>query len=70
MEGRQIDERPMEELFLAEKYTEEELSELTGIGIDVIRRAVHIGQLPAETFNDQIIAIRREDALEWIRTRP
>jgi hypothetical protein len=63
-------DRPVEELLEADKYTEEELSDITGIGIDVIRRAAHIGQLRAETFNDQIIAIRREDALEWMRTRP
>lgn len=65
-----MEDHDPDELLRAEKYTEEELSDLTGIGIDVIRRAAHIGQLPAEIFNDQIIAIRREDALEWMRTRP
>lgn len=62
--------RDPETLLHAEAYTEEELSSLVGIGVDVIRRAAREGQLNARVVNDEVISIRREDALEWMRTRP
>jgi excisionase family DNA binding protein len=67
-EVRKID-RTAAELLHADEYTPEELSELTGIGLDVVRRAVHDGNLPARKIEHDIISIRRLDALNWMESR-
>ncbi len=68
--GHPVEGRDPEALLHAEAYTEEELSSLVGIGVDVIRRAARGGQLRARVVNDEVISIQRDDALEWMRTRP
>lgn len=60
--------RSPEQLLHAEAYTEEELSKLVGIGVYEIRRAAREGHLRARVVDDEVISIRRDDALEWMRT--
>ncbi|HYI14706.1 MAG TPA: hypothetical protein VEX37_04915 [Thermomicrobiales bacterium] len=60
--------RDPEQLLHAEAYTEEELSSLVGIGVYEIRRAAREGRLRARIVDHHVISIRRDDALEWIRT--
>ncbi len=60
--------RSPEQLLHAESYTEEELASLVGIGVYEIRRAALEGRLRARIVDDEVISIRRDDALEWIRT--
>lgn len=69
MNSHPVGGRDPEQLLHAEVYTEEELSRLVGIGVDVIRRAAREGRLPARIINHEVISIRRDDALEWIRNR-
>jgi predicted nucleotidyltransferase len=69
MSSHPVGGRDPEELLHAEAYTEEELSDLFGIGVDVIRRAAREGRLRARIVNHELISIRRDDALEWIRSR-
>lgn len=52
----------------ADAYTEEELSELVGVGVYEIRRAAREGRLRARIVNDQVISIQRDDALTWLRS--
>ena len=68
MERRREVERDPEQLIRADSYTENELSELIGIGVYEIRRAAREGRLRAEVVEGEVISIRRDDALEWIRT--
>jgi hypothetical protein len=60
--------RNPEQLLRAEAYTEEELSRLVGIGVYEIRRAAREGRLRARIVDGEVISIRRDDALEWMRT--
>lgn len=60
--------RDPEQLLRAEAYTEDELSELVGIGVYEIRRAAREGRLRARIVDDQVISIQRADAIEWMRT--
>ena len=57
------------ELLHADEYTPEELSELTGIGAHVIRRAVFDGTLPARMVEHDIISIPRDAVIQWMKTR-
>jgi len=67
-EVRNLDRSPSE-LLQAEEYTPEELSELTGIGLDVVRRAVHDGNLPARMVENDIISISRSAVVQWMANR-
>jgi hypothetical protein len=62
-------DRSPEELLHAERYTPEELSELTGVGIDVIRRAAYDGELDATVVDTDIVEIPRTAALQWLTAR-
>ncbi len=55
-------------LMHAEAFTEEELSNLVGIGVYEIRRAAREGRLRARVVDDEVISIQRDDAIEWMRT--
>jgi hypothetical protein len=68
MQERAKDKSP-EELLHAASYTPEELSELTGIGIDVIRRAAYDGELAATVVDTDIVQIPRAAALAWLNER-
>jgi hypothetical protein len=68
MNDRMTPNRSPDVLLHAEVYTEDELSDLTGIGTYEIRRAAREGRLRAEVVNDEVICIRRDDALEWMKS--
>lgn len=52
-----------------DEYTPEEVSELLGIDLNVIRHAAFNGQLPAEIVGEDIVGIRREDVARWVLER-
>lgn len=58
-----------EQLLHADEYTPEELSELTGVGLEVIRRAAYDGELVALIVDNDIIKVSRADALHWLTQR-
>ena len=57
------------ELLQQDRYTPEEVSELLGIGLDVIRHAAFAGTLRAEIEGHDIISLQRDDVLSWVQTR-
>jgi aryl carrier-like protein len=57
------------ELLQQDRYTPEEVSELLGIGLDVIRHAAFAGTLPADIEGHDIISLQRDDVLAWLQTR-
>jgi hypothetical protein len=63
------DDRSPAELLSADRYTPEELSDLTGVGIDVIRRAAFDGELEAVVVDNDIVDIPRSSALAWLNAR-
>jgi hypothetical protein len=50
-------------------YQPEEVGELLGIDVDVVRHAVFNGDLPADVVGHTIVNIRREDVLAWFDRR-
>ena len=65
---RQTD-HTLSELMSQENYQPEEVAELLGIGVDVVRHAAFNGDLVAEVVGHTIINIRRDDVLRWSDTR-
>ena len=57
------------ELLQQDRYTPEEVSQLLGIGLDVIRHAAFAGTLRADIEGHDIIGLQRDDVLAWLRTR-
>ncbi len=57
------------ELLQQDRYTPEEVSQLLGIGLDVIRHAAFAGTLRAEIEGHDIISLQRDDVLAWLQTR-
>ena len=57
------------ELMQQDSYTPEEVSELLGIGVDVIRHAAFAGTLRADIEGHDIISLQRDDVLAWFQTR-
>jgi aryl carrier-like protein len=57
------------ELLQQDRYTPEEVSQLLGIGLDVIRHAAFAGTLRADIEGHDIISLERDDVLAWLRTR-
>ncbi len=57
------------ELMSKDEYTEEEAAELFSQSPYVIRQAVRDGDLPATMAGHQVVSIRREDLLAWMRRR-
>ena len=57
------------ELMRQDRYTPEEVSELLGIGLDVIRHAAFAGTLRADIEGHDIISLQRDDVLAWLQTR-
>ncbi|MDF3018540.1 MAG: hypothetical protein K0R44_3765 [Thermomicrobiales bacterium] len=56
------------ELLRQDQYTSEEVAELLDIGLDVVRHAAFSGELRAQIAEHDIISIRRDDLLAWVRT--
>ncbi len=59
----------MYELLQQDRYTPEEVSELLGIGLDVIRHAAFSGTLRANIQGHDIISLERDDVLAWLQRR-
>lgn len=57
------------ELLHSDVYTPEELSELTGVGLDVIRRAAFDGEMTATIVDSDIVSIPRSEAISWLDER-
>ncbi len=53
------------ELMTQDTYTPEDVAELLGIDVNVVRHAAFNGTLPAEIISHDIVTIRREDVLAW-----
>ena len=67
MEGRT--HHSIRELLQQDRYAPEEVSQLLGIGLDVIRHAAFAGTLRADIEGHDIISLQRDDILAWLRTR-
>lgn len=52
-----------------ERYSVREIADIMGIDKDVIRHAVFDGKLKAATAGHDILFIRRDDLIEWLRQR-
>jgi len=52
-----------------EHFTPEELADLLGIGVSVVREAVRRGDLQGYTVDHRIIDITRHDAIAWLKER-
>jgi hypothetical protein len=61
--------RSISELLQQDRYTPEEVSELLGIGLDVIRHAAFAGTLRADIEGHDIISLQRADVLAWLQER-
>ena len=57
----------MYELLQQDHYTPEEVAEVLGIGLDVVRHAAFTGELRAQLAGHDIISIHRDDVLTWLR---
>lgn len=58
-----------EELLHKDHYTVSELAELLDVHPYVIWGAVRDGQLRARKIGHDIVSIRRDDVIEWLRSR-
>jgi excisionase family DNA binding protein len=63
-----LNESP-EELLHHDHYDPDELARLLDMDRSIIRHAVFSGNLRAYVVGHQIISIRREDVLQWLRER-
>lgn len=59
----------IEELLRQEKYTPDELADLLGMSVDRIHQAVFHHELRAEVVGHNVVCIRRDDALAWLRAQ-
>jgi hypothetical protein len=70
--GRKMERRTNQsvyELLQRERYTPEELAEVLGIGLDVVRHAAFTGELKAQIIGHDIIGLCRVDVLDWLAVR-
>lgn len=52
-----------------ERFRPEEVSDLLGIPLPAVRRAVFAGELRATTLDHHILSIRRDALLAWLAAR-
>lgn len=57
------------ELMHHDEYKPAELAELVGMDVRALEQEVFQGKLRATVLEHQVISIRREDALNWLRER-
>lgn len=57
------------DLLRRDRYRPEELAALIDVDVNVIRTDAFAGRLRAEILDHHIIAIRRQDALDWLAAR-
>lgn len=55
------------ELLHQDQYTPEEVAELLGMGIGVVRHVAFTGELRAQIIGHDIVSISRTDLLVWLR---
>ncbi|HUG16271.1 MAG TPA: hypothetical protein VMM78_14810 [Thermomicrobiales bacterium] len=68
MQKRQHD-KSAESLLRAHGHKPEELSELTGVGANIIRRASYDGDLGATIVETDIVDIPRAFPIAWLNVR-
>ena len=67
-----MEQRPhhsLHELLYQDQYTPEEVAGLLEIGLETVRHAAFTGALRAQIIEHDIISIRREDVLAWLRAQ-
>lgn len=69
METRDHAKRSTEDLLRQDHYTPEELADLLGMDVNLIREAAFGHQLDARIIDHDIISITREAALRWLNDR-
>ena len=52
-----------------EHFSPEELADLLGVGVEVIRKAVRHGDLNAFVVEHRIVDIKRSEAITWLQNR-
>lgn len=57
-------------LMSQEWYTAEETSDLLGVSLDLVRRAVANGRLPARIGDGERVQIGHHDLVSWLQRRP
>jgi excisionase family DNA binding protein len=57
-------------LIRQERYSIEEVADLLGMSVDLVRRAARNGTLPAMVGDGGVPSIRHEDMVRWLRRRP
>lgn len=62
-------DRPIEQIIMKERYTPDELAQVTGLDVDLINVEIHKGLLRARVVEHDIIDIARMDAITWLRRR-
>ncbi len=63
---RQLHQAPYK-LLQQDRYTPEEVAEVLWVSIDVVRHAAFTGELPAQIIEHDIISLKRDDVLAWLR---
>jgi hypothetical protein len=61
--------KSVDELLRSDHYTAEEVATLLEIGVNIVRHAAFVGELPAQIVGHDIISIRREDVIAWYNAR-
>jgi hypothetical protein len=61
--------KSVDELLRSDHYTAEEVAALLEIGVNIVRHAAYVGELPAQIVGHDIISIRREDVIAWYNAR-
>jgi len=67
METHERGGQSVEELLHKDFYSPEELALLLDMDVNAIRQAAYAGRLRAEIVDHDIIGIKREDAIAWLR---
>lgn len=57
------------ELLHDESYTADDVAQLLGVGVSVVRHAAFTGELRAQVRGHHILSLRREDVVAWFMTR-
>jgi excisionase family DNA binding protein len=61
--------KSIQELFLQDEYTPQELAALLDVPTSFIEHEAHAGRLKSYIVNHNVICIRRDDALTWMANR-
>jgi hypothetical protein len=61
------DVESIEEILHHDVYTPQELARLLDMEVAVIEQQAFRGELKAKIFNHQVVSIRREDVIDWLR---